>query len=209
MIAPYAIPSLQGMFGMGQKGKARKMRRRAEREFDEYSIPPSSFAALEQARLAKSRNEIPGADLYRNKAMGQVAQSVEDIRRSGTAGDAAGAVTSIYGNQYMDFERDMSIRGAEMKERSRGAYTDALMYMADLETRRWEENERARYIQMMNAAGQVDEAGNQNMQSALTSGLDTYGAKWEMKNRQGMWDDKKAHELEMLQKWGEIQKSLG
>ena len=66
-----AIAALaQAGLGAGQMVGASARRRRAERNFDEFEIPQGVMSMLDIAHGISSQREIPGADLYRDRAMG-------------------------------------------------------------------------------------------------------------------------------------------
>lgn len=175
-----ALMAAQGAIGLGQKLRASRMRRKAEREFDNYNIPSSALNYLEQARLRKSQNEIPAADLYRMIAEKNTAQAVETAgRTASTASEQLGVLGNAYDSQR-DFDLNLAIKGAEWKEQGRSAYMDALNYMTDLETKRWYYTEYMPYAQKMGAAAQFDQSGNTNVQSAIGSGINVAGAGWEI-----------------------------
>jgi hypothetical protein len=57
---------------------------------------------------------------------------------------------------------------------------NALSRFSQFEQERWNYNELYPYMQAVGEAGQMDMAGNQNIQSAVSTGMNIYGAQADM-----------------------------
>jgi hypothetical protein len=189
----------QGLMGIGQKIAGGIARRKAEKDFDKYEVPPSAMAMLQKAGEVASQNEIPGADMYRQKAMASAARGVEAAQRTaGSSSDVLGVLSRMYGDDYMNFEKTMATQGAQYKRQAQGDFQRALGQIAGYETQKWQYNELYPYMQKMNMAGQLDAAGGQNIGGAISSGVNIAGANWEMKQDQAMFDQQKALDLKTM-----------
>ena len=178
----------QGAGGALQKFESARLRRRAQREFKPYDIPSSAKAMLGKATSLATQRGVPGEDLYRARAQSSVAQGVEAAGRTAESPSDVLSVLQMLHGGYMDFEQNMATTGAQMHEQRQGQLMNALSRFSQFETERWQYNELYPYMQAMGEAGQVDEAGNQNIGSAISSGMSIYGAKEDRKFQNEQFD---------------------
>lgn len=201
-----AASAAQGALGVGQKIQAALMRRRAEREFDDYQIPASARAALEKAASVATMRGLPGEDLARARTMSGVAQGVEAARRTAESpNDVLSVLGRLYGG-YAGFETNIASQGEAAYERRQGQLMSALDRFAGYETERWQHNELYPYMQRMTAAGQIDAAGGENVSGALNSFMNIQGTKWDIQTQQNQFNDWKAWQLESMEKQAELNK---
>jgi hypothetical protein len=184
-----AIAVAQAAIGAGQLISAGAKRRKAKKNFQEFQIPGSAKAYLDKATSIASQRGIPGADIYRNNALGSASRAVETAgRAAGSSSDVLNVLSKVYGQNYMDFEKNMAVSGEQAYQRNQGILTNAMRYMAGLEQQRWQYNELYPYMQEMGAAGQMDAAGWGNINNAVNMGMTQYGAQQQIKSQESMFD---------------------
>ena len=196
--------AVQGGLGVGQKVQAALMRRKAEREFDDYQIPASARAALEKASSVASMRGLPGEDLARARTMSGLAQGVESARRTAESPNDVLSVLGRLYSGYAGFETEIASQGEAAYERRQGQLMSALDRFAGYETERWQYNELYPYMQRMSSAGQVDEAGNQNISGGLNSFMNVHGTKWDIQTQQDQFNEWKTWQLEAMKKEAEL-----
>lgn len=191
MVVPAALVAMtaaQGAMGLGQMASSASMRARANRNFDKFQVPDSINNMLDVVHGLSSQTELPGADIYRNRVKGQLAQGVEtSVQAAESSTDVLGAVRDMF-KSYSDFEQNMAVKGAEQQRSAKMAELDVLKTIGDYETQEWVYNELYPYMQGMNAAGQVGAAGGANLNSALSSGMSLGMASWDMKQQDKMFE---------------------
>jgi hypothetical protein len=164
-------------------------RRKAKKNFQEFQIPGSAKAYLDKATSIASQRGLPGEDIYRNNALGSASRAVETAgRAAGSSSDVLNVLSKVYGQNYMDFEKNMAVSGENAYQRNQGILTNAMRYMAGLEQQRWQYNELYPYMQEMGAAGQQDAAGWGNVNNAVNMGMSQYGAQQQIKSQESMFD---------------------
>jgi hypothetical protein len=179
----------QAAGGMVQKISSAIKRRKAKREFQPYSIPSSAKAMLDKATSLSTLRGVPGEDIYRSQAQASVARGTEAAERTAeSSGDVLSVLSKLHGRDYMDYERNLAAQGEQSYERRQSNLMNSLMQFSQLETQRWQYNELYPYMQAMGEAGQIDEAANVNLQSAIGAGMNIYGAKADMDFQQKMQD---------------------
>lgn len=188
---PITIAALaQAGMGVVQQYSSGVARRRAKRNFQNYTIPQSANTMLDVARDFSMERELPGSEMYRNRALGSAARAVEAAQRTAEApSDVLAVLGRAYGRDYMDFEKNLATMSIENRMRGRSAYMSALDRMTQLETQRWEMNELMPYMQKMNEAAQLEAAGGANIQSALSTGATMWNANEAMKSERSMFDE--------------------
>lgn len=191
-----ALAAAQAAIGAGQLVGAGIKRRKAKKNFQEFQIPGSAKAYLDKATSIASQRGIPGEDIYRNNALGSASRAVETAgRAAGSSADVLGVLSKVYGQNYMDFEKNMAVSGEQAYQRNQGVLTNAMRYMAGLEQQRWQYNELYPYMQEMGAAGQQDAAGWGNINNAANMGMSQYGAQQQIQSQEKMFDQYKQWKL--------------
>ena len=183
----------QGAMGIGQKIAAGFKKKKAQADFTPYEIPSSINMMLDKANGLASQTEIPGADIYRSRAQSNAAQTVENSQR--TAGSTSDVLGTLSGaQQNLDsFYNDIAAKGASFYQDNQRQQQQALQTMGQYETERWRQNEYLPYMQAMGDANAMGQAGNQNIGSAIQSGMSIGAAKWETDNMNNRFD----REMEM------------
>ena len=182
------LSAAQGVGGLLQKGQSAALRRKAKRNFQPYTIPSSQKAMLGISRSLATQRGIPGEDIYRSQAQASVARGVEAAQRTAESpNDVLSVLGRLYGG-YQGFEQNLAIQGGQAYERRQKDLMGALNQFSQFEAQRWQMNELYPYMQAMGEAGQVDEAGNVNLQSAITSGMNIYGAQADINQQNTMFD---------------------
>jgi hypothetical protein len=183
------IAGAQLALGIGQNIASGIRRRKAKKNFQEFQIPGSAKAYLDKATSIASQRGVPGEDIYRNNALGSASRAVETAgRAAGSSSDVLNVLSKVYGQNYMDFEKNMAVSGEQAYQRNQGILTNAMKYMAGLEQQRWQYNELYPYMQEMGAAGQVDAAGWGNVNNAVNMGITQYGQQQQIKSQESMFD---------------------
>lgn len=191
-----AIAAGQAAIGAGELIGAGIKRRRAKKNFQEYQIPGLAKAYLDKATSIASQRGVPGEDIYRSNALGSASRAVETAgRAAGSSADVLNVLSKVYGQNYMDFERNMAVSGEQAYQRNQGILNNALQYMAGLEQQRWQYNELYPYMQEMGAAGQMDAAGWGNINNAVNMGMSQYSMNQQIKSQEKMFDEYKKWKL--------------
>ena len=190
------IPGAQTALGVGELIGAGIKRRKAKKNFQPYQIPDSAKAYLDKATSIASQRGVPGEDIYRNNALDSVSRAVETAgRAAGSSADVLNVLSKVYGQNYMDFEKNMAVSGQQAYQRNQGILNNALQYMAGLEQQRWQYNELYPYMQEMGAAGQMDAAGWGNINNAVNMGMSQYSTNQQIKSQEKMFDEYKKWKL--------------
>lgn len=190
LLIPAIIAGSQFLFGAGQELLAGSRRRKAQREFEKnkYEIPSGVKSMLEVIKNVASQTKMPGYEQYLQQIQGATSQGVETAQRAGqSSSDVLGALQKLYGKQ-MDMQTDLAIANAQNYQRNQLQYANALNTMGQYETQKWQYNTLYPYMQQMTGAGQMAQAGNQNIGSAISSGLSLWSANAQMKQTQDNFD---------------------
>lgn len=186
----------QGAMGVGQKIIGGIKKKKAKANFDPYEIPSSVNMMLDKAGSLASQTDIPGADIYRSKAQSNAAQTIENSQRvAGSTSDVLGTLSGTQQN-LDNFYQDIAAKGAEYYQQNQAQLQNALQTMGQYETERWKQNEYLPYLQAMGDANAMGQAGNQNIGSAIQSGMSIGAAKWETENMNNRFN------AEMNRKYG-------
>ena len=172
----------QGAMGVGQKIIGGIKKKKAQANFSPYEIPSSINMMLDKANSLASQTEIPGADIYRSRAQSNAAQTVENSQRvAGSTSDVLGTLSGTQKN-LDDFYQEIAKKGSEFYQDNQRQQQQALQTMGQYETERWRQNEYLPYLQALGDANAIGQAGNQNIGSAIGSGMAIGSAKWETDN---------------------------
>lgn len=192
----------QGLLGVGQKIFGGAKKKKAQANFDAYEIPSSVNMMLDKANGLASQTDIPGADIYRSRAQANASQSIENSQRvAGSTSDVLGTLSGT--QQNLDsFYNDIAAKGASYYQDNQRQQQQALQTMGQYEAERWRQNEYLPYMQAMGDANAIGQAGNQNIGSALQSGMSIGAAKWETENMNNRFN------AEMNRKYPQNQGSL-
>lgn len=161
----------QGVVGLGQTALSAFQRRSAEKNFDKFQVPQGINSMMDLLQGMASQNEIPGADMARQRIAAGTARGVEAASRmSASTSDVLGSLHRMYSNQ-MDQEINLAMAGAQQKQQNQMRLAQGMQTLGAYQTQKWQYNELYPYMQKMTAAGQTAAAGAQNIAGALQSGL--------------------------------------
>lgn len=190
LLVPLIMAGAQLLGGIGQQISAGSQRRKAQREFEKnkYEIPSGVKSMLDVIRNMATQTKMPGYEQYLQQIQGATSQGVETAQRAGqSSSDVLGALQKLYGKQ-MDMQTDLAVANAQNYQRNQMQYANALNTMGQYETQKWQYNSLYPYMQQMTGAGQMAQAGNQNIGSALSSGLSLWAANAQMEQTQKNFD---------------------
>ena len=182
MAAMAIAAAVQAAIGTGEKISANAKRRKAQKEFEanKYEVPSGIKSMLQVVGGLASQKEIPGSDIVKSQLATSTARGVERSSRVATStSDVLGSLNQLYSKQ-MDTQLNLALAGAENYQANRLRYANALQTLGGYETEKWNYNVLYPYMQEMTAAGQMASAGNENIQSAIGSGLSIMSASAEM-----------------------------
>lgn len=182
-LIPGIIAGAQTAFGIGQKIAGGVQRRRAQKFFEKnkYEIPSGVRSSLDVVRNVASQRNLPGSEQYLNQIRGATSQSVETATRAAqSTSDVLGALQGSISRQ-MGAQQDLAIASAQNWQRNQFQYANSLENLARYETEKYDRNIMYPYMQRMEAAGQTSQAGNENIASGISSGLNLWGANQQMK----------------------------
>jgi len=165
-----ALLGAQGLLGIGEKIVGGIQRNKAQKEFEKnkYQIPSSVNAMLDTVRGVASQRKLPGQEFMEQQVGATTAQGVEAATRVGrSASDALGALEGLYGRQ-MQSQQNLALAGAQNWQQNQFKYANALERMGSYQDQKWQYNTLYPYMQKMTGAGQMQEAGNQNIGSAMS-----------------------------------------
>ena len=189
-LIPGLLAGAQTVFGIGQQIAAGGQRRKAQKFFDKnkYEIPSGINQMLDTVRGVASQREMPGSDVMRQQLQGTTSQGVETATRAATSSsDVLGALQGLYGRQ-MKGQQNMAIANAQNWQRNQMQLANSLQTLGNYQTQKWNYNVLYPYMQKMTAAGQMAQAGNENIASGINSGLNLWGANQQMNQQQNMFD---------------------
>lgn len=173
----------QGIFGGIEKISAASQRKKAQRFFEKnkYEIPSGVSSMLDIMGGLASQRELPGEEMIRQRLGATTSQGVETATRvARSPSDVLGALQNLYSKE-MDSQQDLAIASAQNWQRNQVQYANALHTMGQYQTEKWKYNTLYPYMQKMAAAGETDQAGNQNIASGISSGLSIFSADQQMK----------------------------
>ena len=160
-----AVPLAQGIYGIAQKAKANKMRKAYDQPM--YNIPG---AMDEQYGLAQSLAfdpTLPGQNLIEAGLDRGLATGNRAIMEAGMSGaERLAAINAGVGNR-MDSNMQLAVQMAQQQQADIANYQNALNTMAGYQDKRWQLNEQQPWMDAMSAANRLDDAGAQNMMTAL------------------------------------------
>jgi len=208
-IAMLAMGAGQAAMGVGQQISAGIQRRRARREFDEYQIPASAKASLDQAKSIASLRGVPGEDIYRSQAQAAAAGGIEAAQRTA---QSPTDVLSVLGRVYSglsQFEGNMAIQGASAYERRQAQLASTLDRFSRLETERWQYNELYPYLQAMGAAGQTAQAGSANISGGMNMALGTLGGMQDVASQKEMFQSETDRRIKEMNAMRDMYQGMG
>lgn len=189
-LIPALLAGAQTALGGIQQISAGAQRRKAQRAFDKnkYQIPGGVKAMLSTIQGLASQRKLPGEDIYRQQLASTTAQGVESAERSAKSpSDVLGVLSKLYGRQ-MDAQENLALAGANQYQQNQLRLAQAFGTLGGYETEKWKYNTLYPYIQQMERAGQTAAAGTANIASGINSGLNLFGAKWQMDQMQNAYD---------------------
>lgn len=169
------LSALQAGIGGIQSLQAAKTRREAERNFDKFQVPQGINSMMDLLQGMASQNEIPGADMARQRIATGTARGVEAASRmAASSSDVLGSLHRMYSNQ-MDQEINLAMAGAQQKQQNQMRLAQGMQTLGAYQTQKWQYNEMYPYMQKMTEAGQLAAAGSANIAGALQSGVNILG----------------------------------
>lgn len=180
------MAAVQAAGGIAQKISAGAERRKADKFFNKnkYEVPSGVNSMLDIMGNVASQRDLPGGDLIRQRLSATTSQGVETAERVGqSSSDVLGALQGLYSKQ-MNNQQDMAIASAQNWQRNQLQYANALQTMGQYQTEKWNYNVLYPYMQKMTAAGEMGQAGNENIASGISSGLSVMTANAQMQEDQ-------------------------
>ena len=175
-------PLARGIAGTVQMVKADKLRKKYP--FPEYSIPNSQVESLDTARNLAYDPRLPGQSFIEQGIDRSLATGIRGIRETGMSGaERLSGINAGIGSQ-MDAYTNLAAQMAANANANYGNLQDSLSKMAGYEDKKWQLNKQQPYLDAMEAANRLSDAGQQNIMNAVgdlssvaASGLVTGGAK--------------------------------
>ena len=182
MPLPLALPlaaagvsgALKAVTGIGQRRRARRIRRRAQRRFDRnpYETPAEALQALESAQIQAGQTELPGQAAMEAQITGAAGGAVQATREAAvTPQDVAAGATQAYQNLYLNPLRNLSIQASRRYDANQQNLQSQLGNIAQYRDREWQQNVLLPYQNAMQTAGQLSSAGQQNIFSGVSDAL--------------------------------------
>lgn len=169
------LSALQAGIGGVQSLQAAKTRREAERNFDKFQVPQGINSMMDLLQGMASQNEIPGADIARQRIATGTARGVEVASRmASSSSDVLGSLHRMYSNQQ-DRELELAMAGAQQKQQNQMRLAQGMQTLGAYQTQKWQYNELYPYMQKMTEAGQLAAAGSANISGAIQSGVNLLG----------------------------------
>lgn len=160
------LGALQTGLGIGQRRRARRIRRRAQREFERhpFETPAEALQALTTAQMQAAQTRLPGEDLLQAQLQAGTGGALEATREAAvTPQDISGAATGIYESLYVNPLRDMRIAASQQAQQNTAQYLGQLNTVAQFRGEEWQQNVLQPYLRATGTAGQLEAAGQRNI----------------------------------------------
>lgn len=160
-----AVPLAQGIYGIAQKAKANKLRK----QFDQpmYAIPGAIDEATGIAQSLAYDPSLPGQSLIEAGLDRGLASGNRAIMEAGMSGaERLAAINAGVGNR-LDANTALALQMAQQQQQDMQNYQNALNTVAGYQDKQWQLNKQQPWKDAMEAANRLDEAGAQNMMTAL------------------------------------------
>lgn len=180
---------IQGLMGLGRSiiggvQSARANKALKNFKLPQYTIPSELENMLSMYQQRANAQELPGQSLMENKLGAQTAFGQRAAEKyAGTAGQALGAVTGLYGQQ-MNAVRDLGIKFADFKAQRQNELGRAQQIMAEAQDKQWEINQWLPAQYKYNELQSQKQAGASNLWGGLQdmagAGMNFMGGQMQM-----------------------------
>jgi hypothetical protein len=179
-----AAPLASGIYGIVQKAQADKLRK----QFDQpmYAIPQGMQEAYGLAQSRAFDTSLPGQSLIEAGIDRGQAAANRAIMESGLSGaERLAAINAGAGNR-MDANTQLAMQMAQQQQQNLANYQNTLGQLAGYQEKQWQLNKQQPWIDAMEAANRLSEAGSQNIMTGLKdlSGIGVAMAKQGIPNAQ-------------------------
>jgi hypothetical protein len=166
-IAGAAQPLFQGILGLTQGARARKMSQRYPRP--SYQIPGAATNAInDQRNLAMG--QAPGLDIARQQLMQSQAGSANAIMGSGGGGNETLAALAMLDQNAGDQALNLGAMQEQFKAQQMGNLINQQNAYADWQAKKQEWDSLQPYIQAQEKAAAMNDAANVNIDESLRTG---------------------------------------
>jgi len=160
-----AAPLASGIYGIVQKAQADKLRK----QFDQpmYAIPQGMQEAYGLAQSRAFDTSLPGQSLIEAGIDRGQAAANRAIMESGLSGaERLAAINAGAGNR-MDANTQLAMQMAQQQQQNLANYQNTLGQLAGYQEKQWQLNKQQPWIDAMEAANRLAEAGSQNIMTGL------------------------------------------
>lgn len=160
-----AAPLASGIYGIVQKAQADKLRK----QFDQpmYAIPEGMQEAYGLAQSRAFDTSLPGQSLIEAGIDRGQAAANRAIMESGLSGaERLAAINAGAGNR-MDANTQLAMQMAQQQQQNLANYQNTLGQLAGYQEKQWQLNKQQPWMDAMEAANRLAEAGSQNIMTGL------------------------------------------
>ena len=160
------LGAFKAFSGARQQSRARRIRRRAQKEFDEnpFRTPAEALQSLESAKTQAAQTRLPGEDIFTSQIQSATGGAMQATREAAvTPQDIMGAATRNYEALYVNPLRNLRVSAAQRSDRNQDVLRNQLGNVAQFRKQEWQQNVLAPYQAAMGTAGQLASAGQQNL----------------------------------------------
>lgn len=160
-------------FGAGrrQRRRARRIRERAQREFESqpFQTPTEALQALQSAQTVAGQTQLPGQTLLEQQMLGATGSALQATREAAvTPQDISAGATQAYQNLYVNPLLNLGVSAAQRYDVNQQNLQAQLNNISQYRTKEWEQNVLLPYQMAMQTAGQLAAAGQQNQFSGIS-----------------------------------------
>lgn len=152
--------------GAKQQSRSRKIRSRAQSEFDKnpFRTPTEALQSLASAKSQASQTELPGESIFTSQIQSATGGAMQATREAAvTPQDIIGAATKNYEALYVNPLRNLRVAATQRSDRNQEVLRNQLGNVAQFRNQEWQQNVLAPYQAAMGTAGQLASAGQQNL----------------------------------------------
>ena len=160
-----AAPLASGIYGIVQKAQADKLRK----QFDQpmYAIPEGMQEAYGLAQSRAFDTSLPGQSLIEAGIDRGQAAANRAIMESGLSGaERLAAINAGAGNR-MDANTQLAMQMAQQQQQNLANYQNTLGQLAGYQEKQWQLNKQQPWMDAMEAANRLADAGSQNIMTGL------------------------------------------
>ena len=182
-IAAAASGIFKGATGIFQSRKAKKIRRRAQREFDKhpYETPTEALRGSEEASILATQRDLPGMAELEAGFSGATGGAIEALKEtSRTPGELGEGAIEAYERLYVNPLRQARVAGAERQDTNIARAIAAKNVVAEYRDKEYQENIKNPYLRAISAADKLSASGLQNQFSGFSDLLGTATATAEL-----------------------------